>query len=142
MARQYERWVYPKPPEDLHGYTDPFDPRIVSPLCWPAGDAPAAPEVLVAGCGTKQAASVALNNPAARVTAIDVSGACLEHELALKQKHNLENLSLYQVSIEDSAALGGHFDLVLATGVLHHLKVPAARLSALKDRLRPAARSP
>src|SRR5262245_18867856 len=78
------------------GYFLYSDPAILSPLIWPEGR-PAQPlNILVAGCGTNEAAVIAHNNPSCSVLGIDLSEASLEHEAFLKHRHGLDNLSLEQ----------------------------------------------
>jgi len=69
-------------------------------LLWPDKEYRADLDVLVAGCGTWQAAKYALCHPAARVVAVDVSTTSLEHTERLKQKYDLTNLETRQLAIE------------------------------------------
>jgi SAM-dependent methyltransferase len=138
---QYEKWVYPKPIEDLEEWSKTFvdsgDPSIVHYVYWPDRPYWDGMKILVAGCGTNEAASVAFRNPRASVIGIDVSRESLRHEQYLKDKHNLTNLKLHRMSIEDSASLDSKFDLIISTGVLHHLQDPAEGLKALSTLLGP-----
>jgi SAM-dependent methyltransferase len=93
--------------------------------------------VLVAGCGTSQAAKYAMRWPRARVVGIDVSESSLRHAEALRQKHGLDNLELRLMPIERAAELKHRFDHVVCTGVLHHLPDPDAALATLRDVLAP-----
>ncbi len=68
---------------------------------------------------------------------VDLSQTSLAHESFLKEKHDLTNLHLHQLSLLDVATLGQQFDLVISTGVLHHLPSPDAGLCALKSVLLP-----
>jgi SAM-dependent methyltransferase len=102
-------------------------------LTWPTRRPLAGMEILVAGCGTSQAARYALREPASRVTAIDISDTSLRHTRELQKKYNLANLEPRRLAIEDIAELGRTFDLVVCTGVLHHLPNPDAGLRALRD---------
>ena len=106
-------------------------------LMWPNREYRADFDVLVAGCGTFQAAKFALCHPGARVSGIDVSPTSLEHTQALKQKYNLTNLEARQLPIESVADLDQQFDMIVCTGVLHHLVDPDAGLRALRSMLRP-----
>ena len=63
-------------------------------------------EILIAGCGTSQAARYALGEPTARVTAIDISETSLRHTRRLQRKYRLENLTLHQLPIERVGELG------------------------------------
>ena len=80
---------------------------------------------------------VAYNNPKSNVRAIDVSSTSIEHTKKLKQRHNLQNLDVSELSLLDAADLKQEFDLIVSTGVLHHLPDPVAGGRALADILRP-----
>jgi len=141
VARQYERWVYPEPIADLPAWLEHnwqwFDPSHAHVLMWP--DRPLVPgmDILVAGCGTNQAAVIAFTNPGARVLGIDVSRASLGHNRALADAHAMANLELLHLPIEQVGDLGRDFDLIISTGVLHHMADPAGGMSALGRCLRP-----
>jgi SAM-dependent methyltransferase len=139
-ARQYNKWPYPQPAEDLEAYAktgrDTCDPAMCHRLFWPDREYPEGLEILVAGCGANQAADIAFHNPRAKVFGIDVSAASLAHEEYLKTKHNLTNLDVRRLPIENVAELGREFDLVICTGVLHHMADPLAGIRALATRLR------
>jgi SAM-dependent methyltransferase len=89
--------------------------------------------ILIAGCGTSQAARYALSEPDARVAAIDVSETSLRHTRHLQKKHGVQNLRLHQLAIERVEELGRTFDQIVCTGVLHHLSDPDAGLRALRN---------
>ena len=93
--------------------------------------------ILIAGCGTSQAARWAARYPKASVVGIDVSPSSLEAERELAERHRLENLALIELPIEQVASLSREFDLVVCTGVLHHLADPLAGLRALRTVLAP-----
>lgn len=141
VSQQYEKWVYPSPIEDLDEWLQSrwqwFDPSHAHRLMWPDRDYRLGMDILVAGCGTHQAAVIAYTNPSARVVAIDVSSASLDHHRWLKDTHDLANLALHQLPIEDVASLDRDFDLIITTGVLHHMADPAAGMRALAECLRP-----
>ena len=140
VSQQYERWVYPAPIQDLEEWLRDswqwFDPSHAHRLMWPDRDYLPGMDILVAGCGTNQAAVIAYTNPAARVIAIDVSSASLDHHRSLKDRYDLTNLELHQLPIEDVASLARDFDLIITTGVLHHMTDPAAGMRALAGLLR------
>jgi SAM-dependent methyltransferase len=141
LAQQYENWVYPLPIQDLATAApqrrDAPDPSIFGRFFWPDREPPAAPDILAAGCGANQAAVLAFKNPQARVVGIDVSQASLAHAATLKDRHNLANLELHRLPIEEVATLGRHFDVIGCTGVLHHLADPVAGARALGGVLKP-----
>lgn len=97
---------------------------------------PARPGHLIAGCGANQASVFAFTNRAAKVVAIDVSQSALDHQRYLKNKHGLDNLELHLLPIEAVSTLGRDFDLIVSTGVLHHLADPLTGLTALAGCLR------
>jgi SAM-dependent methyltransferase len=138
----YERMPYPAPLADLDAHRDlyknPNRRRVEFHLIWPARQPRGDQEILIAGCGTSQAARYALREPDARVTAIDVSDASLRHTRDLQRKYNLENLELHRLPIERVREIGRSFDLVVCTGVLHHLPDPDYGIRALRDVLRPS----
>jgi len=137
----YERHPYPPAVDDLEGYQDLWDDsrrRADSHLFWPAEPYREDRSILVAGCGTSQAARYALRWPAAQVTGIDVSATSLAFAEGLKRKYQLDNLELRQLEVEGAGELGRDFEHVVCTGVLHHLPDPDAGLRALRGVLAPA----
>ncbi len=133
----YESHPYPAPLTDLERrldrYRDPRRRRAQSLLLWPLEKPRAERKILVAGCGTSQAARHALMEPNARVTAIDISETSLRHTRALQRKRDIRNLRLHQLAIERIGELGETFDQIVCTGVLHHLSDPDAGLRSLRD---------
>ena len=132
----YERYPYPPPIDDLGGYRSAWSDgrrRHEHHLLWPARPFRDDHSILVAGCGTSQAAKYALRWPAARVTGIDVSTTSIQSTEALKRTHNIENLHLHQLPLERVAELETRFDQIVCTGVLHHLPDPVAGLRALRE---------
>jgi SAM-dependent methyltransferase len=133
----YERRPYPAPlatlEKRLEHYRDPPRRRAHSLLLWPLEKPRPDRTILVAGCGTSQAARHALMEPEARVTAIDVSETSLRHTRDLQEKHDIRNLQLHRLAIERIGELGETFDQIVCTGVLHHLSDPDAGLRSLRD---------
>ena len=142
VARQYEAFAYPEPFADLEkeiakGYHQVGDPALYGPVIWPAGRPERQLKILVAGCGTVQAAYTAYMSPNDEVVGIDLSEASLAHERFLQDRHGLANLKLFKGDLLEIDALGERFDVILCTGVLHHMADPKAGLSALRDVLAP-----
>jgi len=137
----YTNHPYPPPIDNLDRarelWQDENVHRAEFHLLFPNKEYRADFDVLVAGCGTWQSAKFAMTHPAARVVAIDISPTSLQHTQALKQKHNLTNLEVKQLPIENVAELDHQFDMIVSTGVLHHLADPDAGLRALRSVLRP-----
>jgi SAM-dependent methyltransferase len=141
VSRQYERYRYPQPIQDLErwlvGNWQWPDPSHAHRILWPDREYKPDLDILIAGCGTNQAAVFAFTNPAAKVVAIDVSQPSLNHHQYLKDKHGLWNLDLHLLPIEELPTLGLDFDLVVSTGVLHHIADPLAGMKTLAGCLRP-----
>ena len=141
VSRQYERWTYPPPIHDLQVWSannwEWFDPSHAHRVLWPDKEYRPDLDILIAGCGTNQAAVFAYNNPQSKVVAVDISQASLGHQQYLKDKHGLWNLELHQLPIEELPTLGRDFDLAVSTGVLHHMASPEAGMKAIADCLRP-----
>ena len=142
VARQYEAFAYPEPFADLKaevakGYYQVGDPSLYGPVLWPRGRPQRPLKILVAGCGTLQAAYAAYMNPDDAVVGIDLSETSLAHERYLQERHGLDNLKLFKGDLLEVGSLGETFDVILSTGVLHHLADPGAGLAALRDVLAP-----
>lgn len=142
IARQYEAWAYPEPFADIrsklaNGYVQIGDPAVYGPALWPEGRPRERLKILVAGCGTVQAAVIAYTNPGCDVFGVDLSEASLAHERFLQDKHRLTNLVLYKGDLRHASEIGNNFDLIFATGVLHHMSNPEEGLAALVPLLAP-----
>ncbi len=140
IAAFYERHPYPPPVDDLaatrRDWTD--DRRRVEALrVWPDGSVGEQRTILVAGCGTSQAAKYAVRYPRAGIVGIDVSERSIAETRRLVDHHGLTNVELRRLPIEEVGQLGETFDHVVSTGVLHHLADPGAGLAALGSVIAP-----
>ena len=137
----YNQRPYPPPVKDLDSYRqrwqDGFRRRADFHLHWPHRLYREDISILVAGCGTSQAARHALRNPKAQVVGIDLSPTSIQHTEELKRKYKLDNLDVRQLPVERAGELGHRFDKIICTGVLHHLPDPDAGLRALREVLAP-----
>jgi SAM-dependent methyltransferase len=137
----YERYPYPRPVNDLESYRrtwrDPERRRAEFHTFWPRRPFREDFSILIAGCGTSQAAKYAIRWPAARVVGIDFSATSIRCSEELKQKYQLHNLELQQLPVERAGELEASFDQIISTGVLHHLPDPDAGLAALQGCLKP-----
>lgn len=142
VSRFYNEHPYPPPIGDLDAYrrmwADGSRRRIEHFRLWPAMPFRDDHAILVAGCGTSQAAKYAARYPAARVVGIDVSATSIAATRDLAVRHGLTNLDVRQLAIEDVGKLDQSFDQIVCTGVLHHLDDPAAGLAALRATLGPS----
>ena len=137
----YDRYPYPRPIDSLEKYRRLWQERprrrADYHLFWPARSYREDHSILIAGCGTSQAAKHALRWPAAQVTGIDFSATSVRCTEELKRKYDLSNLKIHQLPIERVSELGTTFDQIVCTGVLHHLADPDAGLKALRGVLKP-----
>jgi len=137
----YDRYPYPRPVDDLASYGRLWNDRqrrmADFHLFWPAQSYREDFSILIAGCGTSQAAKYAMRWPDAQVTGIDFSATSVRRTKDLKQKYDLKNLQVQQLPVERAGELGTSFDQIACTGVLHHLVDPDAGLSALRGVLKP-----
>ena len=137
----YDRYPYPPPVESLDQYRrawqDQRKRRADYHLFWPDKPYREDYSVLIAGCGTSQAAKHALRWPTAQVTGIDISATSVRCTEELKRKYDLTNLQVHQLPIDRVTELGTTFDQIVCTGVLHHLADPDAGLAALRGVLKP-----
>ena len=137
----YERYPYPPPIADLENYRrrwqDQNRRRADFHLSWPEKPYTEERTVLVAGCGTSQAAKHAARCPAGRVIGIDFSATSVRHTQDLQRKYELTNLEVHQLPIDRIGDLEMTFDEIVCTGVLHHLADPEAALRVLRDVLNP-----
>jgi SAM-dependent methyltransferase len=141
VSEFYTRHPYPPPVANLDRARDEWRDegrrRAEYHLMWPGRPYREDLDILVAGCGTWQAAKYAVCRTGARVVGIDVSATSIEHTEKLKRQYNLTNLELRRLPLEHVSELQRSFDLIVCTGVLHHLADPDAGLRALRAVLRP-----
>ena len=94
--------------------------------------------VLVAGGGTGyEPLLAARQNSRAQVLSLDLSRASLAYGARMARRLGMDNLRFVQGDLLDVETLGERFDIVLASGVLHHMADPEAGLRVLARVLRP-----
>jgi SAM-dependent methyltransferase len=137
----YDRYPYPPPVDNLNKYQllwqDRQRRRADYHLFWPGEEYREDRSILVAGCGTSQAAKHAMRWPGAQVTGIDSSAISVLRTEELKKKYSLKNLQVHHLALEQVIELGESYDQIVCTGVLHHLIDPDAGLRALRGVLKP-----
>ena len=137
----YDHFPYPPPVDNLEKYKQRWQDherrRADFHLFWQYRPYREDQSILVAGCGTSQAAKHAMRWPAARVTGIDISATSVRHTEQLRKKYDLRNLQIHELAIERVSDLRMTFDQIVCTGVLHHLVDPDAGLCALREVLKP-----
>jgi len=95
-------------------------------------------EILVAGCGTGQhSIETARRFAGARVLAVDLSLTSLCYAKRKTHELGLNNIEYAQADILKLDSIGRAFDVIEASGVLHHLADPMAGWRLLLSMLRP-----
>ena len=136
VERQYTNYPYPDY-RDLTGMEPAASPSRHSAQIWPEGRPKRNLRILVAGCGTVQAAMFANANRECTVVGVDLSEASLAHERSLQESHGLDNLQLHKLDLREISRLGEMFDFIACVGVLHHMPEPDEGLRALRAVLEP-----
>ncbi len=95
-------------------------------------------DILIAGCGTgRHPILVAQMYKNARVLAVDLSLASLAYAARETRRLGIGNITYAQADVLKLPSLGRSFDVVDASGVLHHLADPVAGWQALVALVRP-----
>jgi len=95
-------------------------------------------DILIAGCGTGcHAIEAAQAYLGARVLAIDLSLASLSYAKRKAQSLGIANIEFAQADILGLGSIGRTFDLIEASGSLHHLASPMQGWRVLLSLLRP-----
>ncbi len=98
---------------------------------------PARARVLDAGCGTGQLANYLALAPGRTVVAADLCLGSLRLAQAFKRANQIDNVAFLQMDLFRPALEPASFDLVIATGVLHHTADPLRGLRELTSLARP-----
>jgi SAM-dependent methyltransferase/Flp pilus assembly protein TadD len=131
----YPRWVdlpEPNPEPIVQQLADQFPAFRPTPALEPPH------RILVAGCGSgRHPLRVARGDPRSRILAIDLSVASLAYALRRAREIGVDNVEFRQLDILDARSLEGDFGIIESSGVVHHMRDPAAGLAALAAKLRP-----
>jgi tetratricopeptide (TPR) repeat protein/2-polyprenyl-3-methyl-5-hydroxy-6-metoxy-1,4-benzoquinol methylase len=142
VQRQYEENPYPRwikaapngPPTHLDAYLREHFPHAAFA---PAGRRTAL-DVLVAGCGTGQhSLETARRFHGARVLAVDLSLSSLAYAKRKTQELGITTIEYAQADILKLGIISRRFDVIEASGVLHHLADPFVGWRVLLGLLRP-----
>ena len=141
VQQQYEenpfpRWIKTAPA----GQPVPFDTYLRETLpaarLEPIDRTPV--EVLIAGCGTgQQAVELATRVASVRILAVDLSRASLGYAARKTAELGISNIEYGQADILRIGELSRQFDVIQASGVLHHMADPFEGWRRLIDLLRP-----
>lgn len=98
----------------------------------------AAPDILIAGCGTGMQTMHAVDSYLnAKILAVDISAASLAYSLRKLRECGVQNVRHLHADILDLDSLEEQFDLIECFGVLHHMADSQHGLNVLARRLRP-----
>jgi len=99
---------------------------------------PAAPHILVAGCGTgSDAFQVAQSFAHAGILAVDISKTSLAYAMRATREFGVADIDFRHGDILELGTLDRQFDLIVCSGVLHHMRDPLAGWRVLAGLLRP-----
>jgi SAM-dependent methyltransferase len=142
VRRQYEenpypRWVVAPSPPMAMTVDEYLRSRFPLAPFRPLGDRGGI-DILVAGCGTgEHSIGTARRYKGANVLAVDLSLSSLTYALRKTRELGLTNIVYAQADILALGSIGRSFDVIDASGVLHHLSDPAAGWRVLLSLLRP-----
>lgn len=133
----YPRWVFAGTPPQPQTVTEYLRQKFPWSTIRPIGVGEDV-DVLVAGCGTgRHPIGLARTFRGARVLAVDLSLASLSYALRKTRELDLSNIEYAQADILQLGMLDRRFDVIDASGSLHHLADPMAGLRVLLSLLRP-----
>jgi len=142
VRRQYEenpypRWVMAASPPEPMAVDDYFKMSYPLSPFRPLGRQ-ARVDILIAGCGSgEHSIETARRFEGAKVLAIDLSLSSLAYAQRKTRELDLSNIEYAQADVMVLGSIGRSFDLIEASGVLHHLSDPAAGWRELLKLLRP-----
>jgi tetratricopeptide (TPR) repeat protein/SAM-dependent methyltransferase len=141
VQRQYEENPYPRweksaPPSPPLAFDQYLRRKLPAAVFHPLAKSEC--DVLIAGCGTGQhAIETAQRFAGCRVLAVDLSLTSLVYAIRKTGVLGRTNIAYGQADILALGALGRSFDIIEASGVLHHLADPLAGWRVLLSLLRP-----
>jgi len=99
---------------------------------------PATPHILVAGCGTgSDAFQVAQAFAHGSMLAVDISKTSLAYAIRATKEFGVTDIDFRHADILELGVLNRQFDLIVCSGVLHHMRDPMAGWRVLTGLLQP-----
>jgi SAM-dependent methyltransferase len=133
----YPRWVVAPSPPTTMTVDEYLRNRFPLAPFRPLGDRGGI-DILVAGCGTgEHSIGTARRYKHAKVLAIDLSLSSLTYAQRKTRELGLPNIEYAQADVMALGSIGRSFDVIDASGVLHHLSDPMAGWRVLLSLLRP-----
>lgn len=131
VKQMYEKFPYPSP---IVGKGLIRDNGNMLSVLFPDEDF-AGKRILDAGCGTGQRANgVARMFPQAHVIGVDMTSASLDAAKAMAKENGIANIEFRQCNLLE-LDLGMEFDVIISSGVMHHLEDPLKGLGRLHAHL-------
>jgi SAM-dependent methyltransferase len=133
-SNPYPRWVRPE-----HGMPETFSEYMTAAL--PSYTAPKRLrqpdiDILVAGCGTgNEPIKYSLALKQAHITAVDISRCSLAYAKRKAKEFDASNIDFFHGDILHLDQLDQRFDLILSSGVIHHMANPLKGWKILRDLL-------
>lgn len=142
LSDQYNKYIYPKPCENIHeewikvNRFQLCDPNYLWHKIWPEKEYSRKPlRILIAGCGSDQAAIIAKCNPIHEFVGIDLSKNSLAHQKKLIDDSKINNLKLICDDFR-KVKFNSKFDYIISSGVIHHLENVDSALSYFNENLK------
>jgi tetratricopeptide (TPR) repeat protein/SAM-dependent methyltransferase len=142
VRRQYEEMPYPRwikaPPAIKADRLEAYLSQAFPLASFDRSSAGGRMEILVAGCGTgQQPIRTSQQYPEARILAIDLSRSSLAYAIRKTRELGISSIEYAQADLLKLGSIDRQFDMIEASGVLHHLADPWMGWRILLSLLRP-----
>ena len=94
-------------------------------------------KILIAGCGTGRQIFNYSGINDVDIFAIDISKSSLAYAKRKTDQYKIQNIEYYQTDLLNIDLLNESFDMIICTGVLHHMEKPFEGLKSLCKVLKP-----